>query len=487
MRDVRTAVRLAEEVGAELGCGAVLQRTLPSRGAGRAAAMNAAIPGPRGAANVRVLADVGRNGLVPALQRLARRYGPISAFTLGTQRLVFVDDAGLVEQMLVTRQHAFSRDVGAALASDLLGEGLLTTEDPPHLARRRLMAPAFHRARIASYADAIVTEAERCADRMTGEREVDIGGEMTALTLAAVGAALFGADVRGSTARVAAVLGRFTGRGNLFALGLLLAAPALDTIRRRRKKTPTFFRAERAELEAIVAPLIAQRRAEARGNDLLSLLLDARDDGGRGLDDEALRSEVVTLVLAGHETTSTALTWAWQLLARHPDVERTMHAELERVLGGRAPTFDDLGALRYTTHVFNETMRLYPPVPAFGRRPLAAIELGGYTIAKGTSIYVSPYVTQRNPAYFDDPDTFRPERWHGEAPPKFAYFPFGGGSKMCIGESFAQLEGVLALATIGRRLALRSIAGNAVEPSRGALLRPERPIVLVPERLPKAS
>ncbi len=394
--------------------------------------------------------------------------------------MLFVDDAALIEQILVTQQHKFTRDVGAAIARDLLGEGLLTTEDPLHLERRRLMQPAFHRSRVASYAEAIVAEAERAAERWGGLPELDVGSEMKVLTLAVVGETLFGADVRGSAGAVVSVLDRFLERGNMLGVLLLFAAPLVAALRRRGVGTSFFFRRERAELEAIIAPIVERRRARGGGLDLLSTLLAARDDAGGTLDDAALRSEVVTLVLAGHETTSNALTWAWLLLAQHPAVESRLHDELETVLGGRAPAFEDVPRLRYTAHVFAEALRLFPPVPAFARRPLVPIELGGYTISAGTSIYVSPYVTQRNPRYFDDPDAFRPERWEGATHPKFAYFPFGGGSKRCIGEPLAELEGVLILATLAQRYALRA-TGDLPKAAMQGLTRPASAVSLRPE------
>jgi cytochrome P450 len=431
-------------------------------------------------------ASVARYGLAPYLRRLSERYGPLSSFRLGSQPIVFADDAALVEQVLVTQQHLFTRDVGAAIARDLLGEGLLTTEDPPHLQRRRLMQPAFHRARVASYARAIAREAERACDLWDGVLALEIGTEMRKLTLAVVGETLFGSDMRGSAAAVVAVLERFLERGNSFGALLLAVAPLLAALRRRAGRRSLFFRSERAELERIIAPLVERRRAGAGGDDLLSVLLAARDEGGGGgLDDAALRSEVVTLVLAGHETTSNALTWTWLMLAHHPEVERRLHQELDSVLAGRVPSFEDVPQLRYTASVFAEAVRLFPPAPAFARRPLVPVDLGGYRIPAGTSIYVSPYVTQRNPRYFEAPDDFRPERWQGGPPPKFAYFPFGGGSKRCIGEPLAELEGVLVLATIARRFSLRAASPLPRATMRG-LTRPEGAVLLRPERRSRA-
>jgi cytochrome P450 len=436
-------------------------------------------PGPGLLASPATFGAIARGGLPPFLRDLSERYGAVSSFRLGAQRVVFVDDAALVERILVTEQRSFTRDVGAAVARDLLGEGLLTTEDPVHLERRRLMQPAFHRARVASYARAIVAEAEVAAERWSDSDSLDVGSEMKALTLAVVGETLFGADVRGSAGAIVAVLERFLERGGSLGALLLVAAPFLAALRGRGLRASLFFRRERAELERIIAPIV-ERRRERGGLDLLSTLLAASDEAGGKLDDAALRSEVVTLVLAGHETTSNALTWAWLLLARHPAVERRLHDELDTVLGGRAPTFEDVPHLRYTAHVFAESLRLFPPVPAFARRPLAPVELGGYKIAAGTSIYVSPYVTQRNPRYFEQPDAFLPQRWDGAPPAKFAYFPFGGGSKRCIGEPLAELEGVLILATLAQRYAMRATADlppatmlGLTRPASAVLLRPE--------------
>jgi cytochrome P450 len=261
---------------------------------------------------------------------------------------------------------------------------------------------------------------------------------------------------------------------------LVFCEPLLTAYRRRFPTGPSvFFRSERRRLEAVIAPIVAQRRA-AGGRDIVSLLLTERDERGAALDDVDVRNEIVTLVLAGHETTATALTWAWYLLATHPAVAAKLEAELDSVLGDRDPAVDDLPRLTYTTAVFNETLRLYPPALAFGRRPVTEVTLGGYTIPRGSSIFLSPYITQRNPRWFAEPDSFMPERWAGAAPPKFAYFPFGGGAKMCIGEPFSRLEGVLVIATLARRVRLSLIGDSGVGIAPGATLRPDRPILMRP-------
>jgi len=434
-------------------------------------------PGPIGRARVAMIALLARDGILAAFARMTRDYGPLSRLRLPGQTMVYVADPALVEQILVTRQREFVRDVGAAVVRDLLGEGLLTTEDPVHLARRRLMQPAFSKARVMTYAGDVIAASERVTSTWRDGDVLDIGRAMTRLTLDAVGTALVGADLRDDADAIASVLSQFGGRGSTFAFTVLLVAPLLAKLS-ERGGGGLFFRKERKRLEAILAPIVSRARA-ADGDDLVATLARARGDDGFALDDVALRSELVTLVLAGHETTSTALTWAWYLLALHPSAERRFHAELDAVVGERDVRVEDVARLPYTAAVFAEAMRLHPPVPAFARRPIEDIELGGYAIPAGTSIYVSPALNARDPHAFPGPAMFRPERWlDGDKVAKFAAFPFGGGSKRCIGEPFAELEGILALASIGRRF--RFVPTNAVpvEAATGALQRPSKSIIV---------
>jgi cytochrome P450 len=233
-----------------------------------------------------------------------------------------------------------------------------------------------------------------------------------------------------------------------------------------------FFESERRELDRIVMPLIEERR-RASAKDIVSLLI-AMD-----LSDRDARDEIVTFVLAGHETTATALTWASYLLARHPEASARIEAEVDEVLGDRRMTFDDVARLRYTAMVFNEALRLYPPAPLFGRRAIRDVDFGAFTVPKGASVMLSPWITHRDPRYWDRPETFEPERWESSEVPKFAFFPFGGGAKMCIGDAFAKLEGVIVLAEMARRFrfALAESADVGIRP--GVTLQPDRPIRLL--------
>jgi cytochrome P450 len=426
-------------------------------------------PGPRGCEVFGFL-----KGPLPFLKKTARRFGPISYFRVLGQRIYLVDDPELINEILVTRQHLFDRDNGATLLRELVGDGLLTRDEPAHKERRRSLQPAFHRAQVASYAGMMVGECTRTAEGWKAGEQFDVTAEMKRLTLSIVGASLFGTDFRDSADRVAAVLSRVIQRSRWIAPVLVFVEPLARAYRRRSPHGPSlFFRTERAELERILKPVIEQRRA-AQAGDILSMLLEQ-------LEDRDAANEIVTLVLAGHETTATALTWAWHLIAGHPQVEERMHAEIDRVLGGRRATFEDLPCLSYTGTVFNEAMRLFPPAPAFGRRPKEKIQLGGYEIPAGSSVMLSPYITHRNERFFARPDRFEPERWQKISIPKFAYFPFGGGAKMCIGDSFARMEGVLVLATIGQRWRLRSVAAEAMGFNLGITLRPDRPVLMRPE------
>jgi cytochrome P450 len=438
-------------------------------------------PGPRGLQTLGFLGRGSAGGVLAFLSDTARRYGPVAGFRMLGTHIYIVDDPVLIEEILVRQQHRFVRDTGATLLRELVGDSLVTSEEPQHRIRRRMLQPAFHRAQIALYAVAMVAESARLADALATQPNVDIAAAMRRLTLAVVGSALFGADLRASADTVAAVLRRVGAKGAFIAPLVALGEPLLVAYRRRFPNAPSvLFGRERRELARIIAPIVAQRR-NTGGRDVVSLLLAQRDERGAALNDDDIRNEVVTLVLAGHETTATALTWAWYLLAAHPDAAHKLQAELDAVLGDRDPTLDDVERLTYTAAVFSETLRLYPPAAAFGRRPLTEITLGGFTIPRGSSIFVSPYVTGRNARWFAEPEAFRPERWFGAAPPKFAYFPFGGGAKLCIGEAFSKLEGVLVLATLARRLLFTLVDERAVAIAAGPLLRPDRPIVMRPE------
>ena len=436
-------------------------------------------PGPRGREVLAFLGGGSIGGTLDFLERTARRFGPISSFRFLHKRIYVIDDADLIRTILVTQQHKFERDSGAKLLRELLGDALITREEPLHRERRRVLQPAFHREQIASYAQIMSAESERLSGGWRAGQSIDVRKEMRRLTLAIAGESLFGADFRESADQVADVLQRVAKRSRWLAPPFAFIEPLADLY---RKLVPSgrslFFARERKQLDQIIAPILRDRRG-SRGKDVLSLLLNQRYETDEPLEARDVQNEVVTFVLAGHETTASALTWTWFLLSRHPAVAARLHLELDTILGDRSATLEDASRLPYASLVFQEAMRLFPPAPAFARRPKEPVELAGYTIPAGSSVFLSPYVTHRNPAYFERPDEFRPERWEVEpTPPKFAYFPFGGGAKMCIGEPFAKLEGLLVLAALAKTWELAAVDLDAIRPGPDMLLNPDRPMVM---------
>ena len=433
-------------------------------------------PGPRG---LEVLGFLGRGnpgGTLLFLAWMAKRYGPVSYFRLLNQQFYLVDHPELIHEILVTRQHSFVRDTGAALLRELVGDGLLTREEPRHAERRRILQPAFHRAQIWSYAEAMIQESRRVSGEWRNDQDLDINQAMKRLTLSVVGRALFGTDFGASADQIAFVLQRVIRKSSRIAPAFALFEPVASVYRRYVPRGRSlFFQRERAALERIIEPILAVRRRQQR-TDIVSLLLAAREEDGAPLSGDDIRNEVITLVLAGHETTATALSWTWSLLSRHPKVQSQLEAEVDSITGNRDLTPNDFEKLTYTSMVFKESMRLYPPALAFGRRPKQTLEIGGYTVPKGATVMLSPYITHRNERYFPEADTFKPERWLNFTPPKTAYFPFGAGAKMCIGDAFARMEGTLILAEISRRWRFEYSGTGSPEMTSGLLLRPDRAI-----------
>jgi len=369
----------------------------------------------------------------------------------------------LVREVLVTRQSNFIKSRALQRARVLLGEGLLTSEGDFHKRQRRLVQPAFHRDRLAAYAAVMSDYAARLRDRWTDGSTLDVAAEMMRLTLAVVGKTLFSADVESEASEIGDAL------TTVLKMFNLLMMPFSEYLEKLPLPSMRRFEKARARLDATIYGLIEERRASSQDRgDLLSMLLLAQDeeDQGSGMTDKQVRDEALTLFLAGHETTANALTWTWYLLSQNPECERRLHQELDAALAGRAAQAADLPALRYTEMVFTEAMRLYPPAWAIGRMSIEPFELGGIEIAAGSIFIASPYVTHRDPRWFPDPERFDPERWTREARedrPRFSYFPFGGGARVCIGERFAWMEGVLVLATLAQEWKLRLAPGQKVD------------------------
>src|ERR1043165_3850837 len=383
--------------------------------------------------------------------RLAREYGDAVQFRAGPQRVFLFNHPEHVRDILVTHHERFHKGRALQRAKRLVGEGLLTSEGEFHRRQRRLAQPAFHRQRVNSYARVMTEFAAKASARWRDRETLDIAEEMSRLTLSIVGKTLFDADVESDADEVGAALNEVM---NLFDYLMLPFSELLEKLPLPPQRR---FERARAKLDAVIYRIIEERRRTGRDRgDLLSMLLFAVDEEGGGgrMTDEQLRDEVMTLFLAGHETTANALTWAWYLLAQNPEAESHLHAELDRVLTcGRQPTVEDVPALRYTEMVVAETMRLSPPAWAIGRLAVTDHEVGGYRIPRGALVLVCQYVMHRDPRFFPEPERFDPARFAPEAKesrPQFSYFPFGGGVRRCIGEGFPRTENLPLLAAAAR-------------------------------------
>jgi cytochrome P450 len=420
-----------------------------------------------------------RKRTVLFLQDLLREHGDIVFFRLGPQPAYFLNHPDHIKEVLVTGNSSFIKGRALQRSKILLGQGLLTSEDPLHRRQRRLAQPAFHRQRIASYAETMVAYAERTASHWKQGDTLDISQEMMQLTLAIVGKTLFDADVESEAVEIGKALTTIIELFNMLLLPFseLLERLPLPHVRR--------FERAKARLDQTIYRLIDERRqSRSDRGDLLSMLLLAQDDEGDGLgmSDQQVRDEAMTIFLAGHETTANALTWTWYLLSQNPEAEAQLHAELDRVIGNRSPTFDDVPHLPYTEMVLSEAMRLYPPAWAIGRLAIQEYPIGDYVIPKGSLVLLSQYVTHRDPRFFPNPERFDPMRWTPEAKasrPQYAYFPFGGGPRRCIGEGFAWMEGVLVIAALARQWRMRLAPGAKIAIQPVITLRPKSGVQMI--------
>jgi cytochrome P450 len=406
----------------------------------------------------------------------ARQYGDIFYYRALHFRVYFLNHPDYIESVLVTNSRNFIKGRGLQANRRVFGNGLLTSEGDFWLRQRRLAQPAFHRDRIAAYGGVMVAYAERMLGAWREGETRDVHQDMMRLTLEIVAKALFNAEVAGEVEEVGAALEVLMEQnsGGRMLLPLLRSLPTPGNLRYRRAVR---------RLDEIVYAIIRKRRASDHdAGDLLSMLLDAQDEDGSRMTDRQLRDEALTLILAGHETTAISLSWTWYLLAQHPEVEANLWRELDEVLGGRAPSVDDLPRLPYTEMVVKESMRLYPPAYAMARMARQDCEIAGYRVHAGSSLVMSQWVMHRDPRYYQEPETFNPDRWAGDLAkrlPKFAYFPFGGGPRLCIGAPFAMMETVLLLATIAQRYRLSLAPGHPVEPLPTITLRPKYGIKVV--------
>jgi len=427
-------------------------------------------PGPKGNLILGVMPEFNRDTLAYIEQ--AREYGEVVRMRFFYLTVHFLYNPDHIEYVLSTNAKNFikSRSLRTPFFRRLVGNGLLTSEGEEWKRQRRLAQPAFHRQRISGYGDVMVEYADRMICGWNPDESRDIHRDMMKLTLEIVVKTLFNADISGDADKVGRVLSKMV---KPFA-----SQATVKWILDNRLPTPTNrrFNADAREIDDIVFRLIAERRSSgADQGDLLSMLLAAQDEDGSQMTDRQLRDEVMTLFLAGHETTALTLSWAWYLLAQNPEVEKSFHAELDEVLDGRLPTVADMPRLKYTEKIAKESMRLYPPAYGVGREAIQEFELGGYRIPAKAQLFMFQWVTQRDPRFFPEPNRFSPERWTEEftnSLPKYAYFPFGGGPRACIGNYFAMMEVVLLLATIGQRFRFSLLPDHQVSLMPAMSLRP---------------
>ena len=426
--------------------------------------------------SIRILA--GFYGDFPAfLREASAKHGPIVRFRSMFFRrpdVYLINDPAAIEEVLVTKGGAFEKSRGARRLRQIVGTGLLTSDEPQHLAHRRLVQPAFHRKRLEEFARVM---SRATAERVAGWRDgdlIDVDAQTSRLALEIVSNALFGVDLSPADMRTIS-------RSLDVSMGMYLfwQTPLSELFDHWPLPNVRRFKAARAQLWDVVARIVQRHRTDGvdRG-DLLSMLLSARDEDGRGgLSDDEIRDEALTILLAGHETTANALAWTFYLLQRHPEIEAALHRHVDEVLEGRDVTFDDVAKLDYARAIFAETMRLYPPAWVTSREAMKPVTIGGVELATGDLAIVSPYVTHRDARVWPNPEAFDPQRFlDGRPRERYAYFPFGGGSRMCIGDSFAWTEGVIAIATIAQRARLERTSESEVDIRPLVTLRPRTPI-----------
>jgi len=397
-------------------------------------------------------------------QYLNDEYGDIVHYKIGPENILFLNHAEYIREVLVVQNDNFIKERTVQRTKMLLGEGMITSEGEAHRAQRLVAQPAFHRQRVSAYGKIIVEEAISLRESWKDGQKLDVSGEMMQLTLRIVARTLFSTELGDGVQELSQAINSIMRLYNY-----LVALPAVELLIHMRVPGLSSFTGAKQKLDAIVYRMIEEHRGRATDSgDLLDMMLRASDSssGARpshAADDELLRDQVITIFLAGYETVASALTWTWYLLSQNPQAEKKMQQEIDEVLGSRIPTVDDVPRLKFVEMVLAESMRLYPPAWAMGRRAREDFALGPYRLPAGTTVLISQFITHRDPRNFFEPLRFSPERFapSGKATfPKFSYFPFGAGFRQCIGESFAWTEGILALATIAQKWRLR-LDGNA--------------------------
>jgi len=432
------------------------------------------LPGPRGHWLLGVLPHV-RKDILGFFDDCHREFGDAAYFRAGNRRSMLLSHPADIETVLVTENRRFIKNYALQFLRPLLGNGLVLNEGNAWLRQRRLVQPAFSKQRVESYAPAMVECTERLLAGWQPGQVRNLHMEMVELTMSIAGRTLLGIDVGEQFAEVTrcmeAVMHDFLSRfGSALPIPFWMPTPKNLKLRRTIRR-----------LDGILQTLISERRASSAGrDDFLSLLLAARDEeDGSGLTDRQARDEVMTMFLAGHETTANALAWTWQLLGQHPEVQEQARGEVRSVLGGRPPTAADIPRLPLVEAILKESMRLFPPAYVVGRRPIEDITIGGHFIPAGMNVLMCPWIVHRDERWFDRARAFDPARWldgRTQGLPKYAYFPFGGGPRVCIGNGFAMFEGTLILAMIVQRFRMDLLNPLPARIQPAITLRPGEPI-----------
>jgi cytochrome P450 len=437
------------------------------------------VPGPRGYPILGIIPRIGKDVLKFFSDMV--QYGDLVRLDFGPRTMYLVADPEGIKYVLQDNNRNYTK--GYDVTKPLIGNGLVTSEGDFWRKQRRLMQPMFHRSKVDEFAQVMVSTTDEIivgwADHAAEQTPIDVSAEMTRLTQQVIARTMFSTEVGNQTQMY---MQAFEYGLEYLNQRMFNPIPFLDKL-----PTPTNLRFKKSvqTIDDSIYALIEKRRIEDTDpGDLLSMLLSARDaDTGEGMSDQQIRDEVTTIFFAGHETTASTLSWAWYLLAQHPEIEARLHEELDRVLAGRQPTAADYTGLVFTRLIIDEVLRLYPPAWMFARQTIEADEIAGYHIPAGSMIMLSPYVTHRHPAYWENPDQFDPERFLAERSadrPKYAYFPFGGGPRLCIGRDFALVEAALVLAEIAQRYRMRLVEGAEVHAQPIATLRPRPgvPVIL---------
>lgn len=443
-------------------------------------------PGPAGSWLLGSLVDFHERPL-ELMETNARQYGDVVRFRfvhLPCYQLVHPDD---VYKLLVDTEDSFVKGIGQEGFRPLVGQGLLLNEGASHRRQRRMMQPAFHKQRIGRYAEQMVTLAEQTRSRWRDGQRVDMADEMNRLTLAVATETLFGTGV--TEEEVRGVQEAIKGFALWYHQTTHPWGPLLQHLPTRATR---MMKAGKRKITSLIHRMIAERRAQGDRGDILSMLVFARDAEGDGaaMSDALLHDEAVTLLIAGHETTGSTLAWVWWLLSQHPEVQARLHEEVNMALGGRVPTMEDLPKLKYAEWVFAEALRLYPAAMALVRQAVKPVELGGYQLPKGAIVMALAWCTHRDPRWWEAPLEFRPERWAPEVKalrPRFAYYPFGGGARVCMGEAFAWMEGTLVIPMLAQQWRVEAVPGHVAEPETLFTLRPRGGVPMVLRRRAPAS